>query len=298
MYLLMKQLLQLMVFVFFIFGCQSKNRNGAEVYTLEKSNMDMAANTDQVMKLPPPPPPAPAEDISYTENNKNKGADKKKIIKDGRMGLKVSDLAKTKAKMDVLVKSQGGYYDSESLTNSDFESSYNLKVRIPGNNFEKFIAGIESEEGEILYKTIDARDVTDQFIDLETRLNTKRNYLIRYNELLKKAQAVKDILEIEEKVRGLEEEIDSTVGRLKYLSDQVDYSTLDLTITKEKDFKYKPTNRDSFLEQLKQAISKGWFGFIDFILFLFNIWPFIIVAGFLIYIWKKFKLRLRLRRKV
>ena len=290
----MNQIIRLFVLLFLVSGCQSKNRDSGEVYAVAKSNMDMAANTDQTRNLSPPPP----EQISPTEGNKNNAIDKKKIIKDGRMGIKVSDLAKTKAKMDVLVKSQGGYYDSESLTNSDFESSYNLKVRIPGNNFEKFIAGIESEEGEILYKTIDARDVTDQFIDLETRLNTKRNYLARYNELLKKAQAVKDILEIEEKVRGLEEEIDSTMGRLKYLSDQVDYSTLDLTITKEKDFKYKPTNRDSFIEQLKQSISKGWYGFIDFILFLFNIWPFILVAGLIVYIWKRFKLRLKFRRKV
>ena len=291
----MNQLLRLFVLLLFISGCQNKNRDRAEAYAIAESNMDMAAKTDQARNLSSPPP---FEQINPTEGNKSNTVDKKKIIKDGRMGIKVSDMAKTKAKMDVLVKSQGGYYDSESLTNSDFESSYNLKVRIPCNNFEKFIAGIESEEGEILYKTIDARDVTDEFIDLETRLNTKRNYLIRYNELLKKAQAVKDILEIEEKVRGLEEEIDSAVGRLKYLSDLVDYSTLDLTITKEKEFKYNPSHRDSFLEQLKQSISKGWYGFIDFILFLFNIWPFIVVAGILIFIWKKFKLGLRLRKKI
>ena len=294
----MRQLLRLMVFVLLFTGCQSKNRDNAEVYAVAKSNEDMAANTDQAMRLPPPPPPAPAEDISYTDDNKNKGADKKKIIKDGRMGLKVSDLGKTKSKMDVLVKSHGGYYDSESLTNSDYESSYTLKVRIPGSNFEKFITGIESEDGEVLYKTIEARDVTDQFIDLETRLNTKKNYLARYNELLKKAQAVKDILEIEEKVRGLEEEIDSTIGRLKYLSDQVDYSTLDLTITKEKEFKHNPTYRDPFMEKLKESFSKGWYGFVDFILFLFNIWPFLVVTGLLIYAWKRFKLKLRLRKKI
>jgi hypothetical protein len=294
----MKQLIQIMVFVFLISGCQSKNRERAEVYAVAKSNMDMSAKSEEAMELPPPPPPAPAEDISNAAENKNKGADKKKIIKDGRMGLKVSDLSKAKSKTDALVKAHGGYYESESLNNSDYEASYTLKVRIPGSNFEKFIAGIESEDGEIMYKTIDARDVTDQFIDLETRLNTKKNYLVRYNELLKKAQAVKDILEIEEKVRGLEEEIDSTIGRLKYLSDQVDYSTLDLTITKEKEFKYNPASRDSFVEKLKQSISKGWYGFVDFILFLFNIWPFLIITGILIYMWKRFKLKFRLRKKM
>ena len=152
-----------------------------------------------------------------------------------------------------------------------------------------FISGIETSEGEILYKEIDARDVTDQFIDLETRLENKRNYLIRYNDLLKKANSVKEILEIEEKIRGLEEEIDSTTGRLKYLSDLVDYSTLDLTISKQKDFKYNPAKRDKFSERLKQSLSKGWLGFVDFLLFIIKIWPFWIIVTLILYFWKKHK---------
>ena len=61
--------------------------------------------------------------------------------------------------------------------------------------------------------------MTDQFIDLETRLENKRNYLKRYNDLLLKANSIKEILEIEEKIRALEEEIESATGQLKYLSD-------------------------------------------------------------------------------
>jgi hypothetical protein len=229
------------------------------------------------------PPPPPIDKIEKQE------VIKKKIIKDGRLGLRVSELEKTKLRIDTLIKNHGGYYANESFNNTDWESSYNLKIRIPSANFEKFISGVETSEGEILYKEIDARDVTDQFIDLETRLENKRNYLIRYKDLLKKANSVKEILEIEEKIRGLEEEIESTTGRLKYLNDLVDYSTLDLTISKQKDFKYNPAKRDKFSERLKQSLSKGWFGFVDFLLFIIKIWPFWICVTLILYFWKKYK---------
>lgn len=214
---------------------------------------------------------------------------KKKIIRDGRLGLRVTELEKTKTRIDTLVKANGAYYANESFNNSDWESSFNLKIRIPSVNFEKFISGIEAGEGEVLYKVIDARDVTSQFIDLETRLENKRYYLIRYNELLKKANSVKDILEIEEKIRVLEEEIDSTTGQLKYLSDLVNYSTLDLTLTKQKDFKYNPEKRAKFSERFKQSVSKGWFKFVDFVLFMIKIWPFWIIIVVMVYFWRKFR---------
>jgi len=66
----------------------------------------------------------------------------------------------------------------------------------------------------------------------------------------------------------LEEEIESNTGRLKYLVDLVDYSSLDLMISKRKDFKFTAGERDKFNELLKQSFSKGWIGFVDFLLFL------------------------------
>ena len=274
----MKKILALLVIAVLIMSCHQKQNN--EVM------FDMAGVEEEMNSAAmqaPDAAPAPVEKPEMQEVNK------KKIIKDGRIGLKVTDLEKTKTRIDTLVRSFGGYYANENFNNTDWEASYNLKIRLPFSNFEKFIAVVESGIGEVLYKGIDARDVTDQFIDLETRLETKRNYLQRYNDLLKQAKTVKEILDIEEKIRVLEEEIDSTTGRLKYLSDLVDYSTLDLTISKRKDFKYNPVDRDKFFERLKQSLSRGWLGFVDFILFLIKVWPFWIIVILLIFFWRKYK---------
>lgn len=259
-------------------SCHQSNSDQAS-YAVAEMDQEMISVPRQSADVPP----------LALDKIESQGTIKKKIIKDGRLGLRVSELEKAKWRIDTLVNKLGGYYANESFHNTDWESSYTLQIRIPASNFEKLMADIEKGNGQILFKEIVARDVTDQFIDLEIRLENKRNYLSRYNALLKQAKNVKEILEIEEKIRVLEEEIESTTGRLKYLSDLVDYSTLNLTISKTEDFKYNPGSRDNFSERLKQSLSKGWFGFVDFLLFMVRIWPFWIIVTVVVYLWRKFK---------
>ena len=154
----------------------------------------------------------------------------RKIIRDGRMEIRVKELDQGKREIDSLVSRFKGYYSDETFNNHGLYTWFNLKIRIPSVRFDSFIAEIESSAGEVAFKNISSRDVTEEFIDLETRLKNKRNYLNRYSELLKQAKSVKDILEIEEKTRLIEEEIESVQGRLKYLNNQVDFSTLDLQL--------------------------------------------------------------------
>ena len=285
----MKYLIQLLILVLFLISCQQKQKTNSEVYAIADEAKMVEKSYSENLKSPPPPPPPPAEQDKQATNSNV--ANKKKIIKDGRMGIKVADLTQSKGQVDSFVKKYGGYYDNESLNNSDYESVYTLKIRIPSVDFEHFIADLETGGGIMMYKDIDARDVTEEYTDTEGRLQTKRNYLTRYTELLKQAKKVSDILEIEEKIRGLQEEIDSSIGRLKFLDDQVGFSTLALSLTKELEFKFNPIKRDSFGESLKQSLSNGWYDFVDFILFLIKIWPLWIIIFTIRFFWKKFRYR-------
>lgn len=281
----MRSILPLFIFILLFGSC---NHGSEETYDQYLANMEESIPITKSSPVPPPPPPESSSIADQVEQQKEI---EKKIIKDGRIGLQVKNLNKTKLRVDSLVRKYEGYYANESFNNTDWESAYTLKIRVPAVSFEALIAAIEFGDGEVEYKEIDARDVTDQFIDLETRLENKRSYLERYKDLLNKAKSVKEILEIEEKIRGLEEEIESTIGRLKYLSDLVDYSTLDLRITERKEFRYKPDKQDSFFERLKQSLSKGWYVFVDFLLFTIRLWPFWIIIPFLVYLWRRFKKR-------
>jgi len=271
----MKQFIRLIFIVFLTISCSPKSaEQDVEVTTLSKLGRQDKDQTTQSL-----------DKAQKTE------VIKKKVIKDGRLGIKVKDLKKAKTGIDTLVRSVGGYYDTESLNNNDYEMEYNLKIRIPAEKFEVFLDKIEKGENVVSYKTIDARDVTDQFIDLQTRLGNKQKYMARYQELLKGAKSIKDILDLQEKIRVLEEEIESTTGRLKYMNDLVNYSTLDLSISQKKAFKYTTEQRANISERVKQSLIGGWYTFVDFLLFLLNIWVFLILISVAIYFWIKYRKR-------
>jgi len=227
----MKQIIRLIIITFLVISCAPKATYEADGIT----SMSSADKKEAAQSLQTPN----QTDIT-----------KKKIIKDGRLGIKVNNLKESKTNVDTIVKNLGGYYDKESLSNNDYSTDYDLKIRVPSNRLEILIDRIEKGEGEVAYKEIDARDVTEEFIDLETRLTNKQKYLLQYQVLLKSAKSIKEILDIQEKIRGLEEEIESTTGRLKYLNDLVNYSTLELNISQKKDFKYTSEFRGNFFEKL------------------------------------------------
>jgi len=275
----------------FILLAMACNQQKAEYALPEEDNLqyDMAQVSGNAMMTPPPPPPSPVQ--------KTEKVNKKKIIKDGELNIQVRDLEQAKKRIDTLTQSYQGYYANESYNNRENEISYNLKIRIPADYFERFIADLEAGNGEVIYKEIEARNVTDQFIDLETRLKNKRNYLNRYNELLNKANSVADILQVQEKIRRLEEEIESTLGRLKYLNDQVDYSTLSMVLFQKKTFKYHPDQRDRFTERLKHALSGGWIGFINFLIIVIRLWPFWLILTGVIYLWRRIRKKKKNQKK-
>ncbi len=241
----------------------------------------------------PPPPPQIEEQLKFTppkiakdeevETDKKVEAEhEKKVIKNGSISIKSNQIDSSKKYLDIQLKKYQAYYESEELLNEADKISYTLKIRIPSLNFEKFVSGVENGKDEILSKSIHADDVTEEFVDIETRLNNKRNFLKRYNQLLIKANTIKDMMAIEENIRTLQEEIESKEGRLKFLNHQVGYSTLEINLFQQKDFVFKPEERDSFFERVKNSISNGWFFIIDAIIFFIRIWP-LYLAGIGIY---------------
>ena len=254
-----------------MYSCNSPGGRQSDKMDMDSYEMNEAvAPITRSMAAPSSPMQKPAE-FSI----------EKKIIKDARVGIEVSDYYVFRINLDSLIVIYGGYTSNDNLYNND--EAINCDIAIPEKNFEKFITILEKGSEKILYKNISARDVTEEFIDIEARLKNKKDVEKRYSELLSRAKTIKDILEIEEKLRVIREEIESVEGRLNYLKSQVSYSTIDLMITQKLDFKYQPSKEKNFFQLLIKSLDKGWKVFLQFTLFVFKLWPFIILILIVIY---------------
>ncbi|QQT27667.1 DUF4349 domain-containing protein [Sphingobacterium spiritivorum] len=200
----------------------------------------------------------------------------KKIIKTGSVSVESRDVAKSKKSLDALVSKHKGFYEEETLSKGNSIASYNLNIRIPVQDYEAFIAELEGGKDNITSKSIQSQDMTGQYYDLDSRLKSKKAYLQRYTELLGKARNVKEILEIEEQIRVIQEEIDATAASLKSLSEQVAYSTLSVYLYQEQS--NISIGADSFGTKLVDAVRFGWTALETFFIILIRIWPFLLIG--------------------
>ncbi len=272
-------ILALLVF----FSCNYSGNEAAPQNASYESDIDMEeSRADQQVA----PEQADAPNVQQVDKSQ-------KIIKDGNVEIEVTDLEQAKAHVDTILGRYKAYYENETFHSGSYQAVYNLKIRLPADYFEALLAGIEQGGGKITQKNIAARDVTEEYIDLSTRLTNKRAYLKRYNELLQKASKIQDILEIQEKTRVIESEIESTEGRLRYLTDQVEFSTLNLTLLQRREYVAK--HERNFGRQLVRAFRSGAEGFLDFLVMLVHLWPFLLLLIALLWGFRRWRLKRKIK---
>lgn len=209
----------------------------------------------------------------------------RKIIKTVNYRIQVKDVNTSTEKVKQLVETQGGYISGMSLNNSNYEISNEITIRVPQDNLETLLTAIDEEAIYTNYRSEQARDVTEEYVDLEIRLKTKKEVRDRYIDILRnKAQTVEDVLNAEEKIRVIQEEIESVEGRLKFLSNQVSLSTINLTLYQRVEYRPQPeVYHESFGDRLVNSLKGGWNLLQGLVLFLIRIWPLLIILGLLIW---------------
>lgn len=207
----------------------------------------------------------------------------RKVIKKGEIRFQTKNLQETANFIAENVNSLKGYISSDNVFNSEDRIAQRFEIRIPSESFDDLLSRISENVKKIEYKNVQLQDVTEEFIDVESRVTTKKQLESRYIGLLSKAKTVEEILSIEKELGILRSDIESIEGRLKYLKDQVSLSTLTI------DFYQIISTTPDFALKLGQALVTGWKILLGFIIGLVNIWPFIILLGLIIFLTIKFR---------
>lgn len=205
----------------------------------------------------------------------------RKLIKEGNIAFETTDLIQTKRRIEQAIKKHNGYISSENENNLSGSLSRILVIRIPAKQFDVFISDATKGIEKFDTKDIQVKDVTEEFVDIQARLKTKKELEQRYLKLLERANKVTEILEIEKQIGDLRADIEGTEGRLQYLNNQSVYSTISITY-----YKSIP-KQTAFTNKFKEGFSNGWQNFMWFLVALVNIWPFMLVIGIAFFLLKR-----------
>lgn len=157
------------------------------------------------------------------------------IIHQASLSVNVKELDKAQANIEQKVAHYGGYIVESNVYKEDEQtSSGKMVVRIPEKHFEKFLADAEGQVAKVLERNVTGQDVTEQYVDLQSRVKSKRAVEERLLAFMSKAQKTEDLLKISADLAKVQEEIEVMVGKMKYLENQTSFSTVELLMYENK----------------------------------------------------------------
>lgn len=178
--------------------------------------------------------------VDSAGTTESSGADKPKeaavantrmIIHQAQLQVNVKDLETAQANITKKVEEYGGYIVESNVYQVDEETnSGKMVVRIPEKHFQTFLKDTEGEVAEILESNVTGQDVTEQYVDLESRVKSKRAVEERLLEFMGNAQKTEDLLKISGDLAKVQEEIEVMVGKMNYLENQTSFSTVELAM--------------------------------------------------------------------
>jgi hypothetical protein len=217
-----------------------------------------------------------------------------KVIKTSDLSFKVEKYDVSRTKILSIIKQRHAYVSSENQTGDDYRTTNVMVIRVGSADFDVLIDDLLKEAVFVDYKKINAEDVTEEYVDITARLKSKKDALAQYELILKKAYSITDILEVQQYIRTLQEEIESIEGRLKYLNNKVELSTINLTFYEQG--KLMPMQSDSFGYKVRQAISYGWQGLVTFFIGMIYLWPLWLIIIVTLYLIRYFVKKARRKR--
>lgn len=151
------------------------------------------------------------------------------IIHRANLTVNVKDIEESKQKVEKKVKEYEGYIvDSAMYVDDEEHVSGHLTVRIPEKHFQQFLTDAEEEAAEVVERNVSGQDVTEEYVDIESRLKSKQAVEARLLEFMEDAEKTEDLLKISNDLAKVQEEIEVLVGQQKYLDNQTSFSTIEI----------------------------------------------------------------------
>ena len=213
------------------------------------------------------------------------GAIEEKIVKTVNLTVETKEYEQYISAIRSDVAASDGYVETSSLNDSysGRNSRYaSFVFRIPADKLDEFLQKA-GEKGKITFQKEDQLNVTLEYVDIQSRIKaytTERDTLL---ELLKKADDLKDVISVQERLSDVNYQIENYTSQLRVLENRVSYSTVSLDL-----YEVERVTEDetSLSGEIKNALAENWSnlkqGIRDFIVWFVGGLPIIIPVAVLI----------------
>lgn len=216
-----------------------------------------------------------------------------KIIKSAAVSIEVAKgtFEESMAKVAKTAEALGGYVSTtESYSDTDGKlSSGRVIIRVPGEKFNTAIDDIK-KAGELKSISITGQDVTQEYVDLESRLKNFEAQEKILLGLMDKSTDVTDSIEVQRELSNVQGEMEVIKGRMNYLDNLVGFSTVDVYIAEPA--VVPPVEAGGFVNAVKRGVEGAVKVLNGLAFFLIAISPILVLAAIvLLIIWLSIRSR-------
>lgn len=229
----------LLAFIFSVAACGASKSSD--------NSFNYGSNSESASRPTAPQESSYPSDLGFVDGNQGTGSyeydykAEQKIIYNGQMRIDVNDIEQAISAVENAVKSAGGYLLNSTKTENDYRYFVSYDFKVPVEGLHSLVDQIEALElGIVTNQNINGRDVTEEYLDISSRLKAKRVYEERLLELFGQADKTEDLLRISNDLSRVQEEIESLEGRRNYLAYHADNSSLTVDLYQYKN-KVSPT---------------------------------------------------------
>lgn len=156
----------------------------------------------------------------------------KMIVYTGEISLVVKDTVKVQEDITQMVEGMEGYVsNSNSSAYGSGLMRINMTLRLPADRFDEMMAALRAMAMEVTQESTDSQDVTQEYVDLESRLRALEAKADRLEELMKQAEDTEAVLAVYQELSQTEQEIEQTKGRMQYLERSAAMATITVSLT-------------------------------------------------------------------
>ena len=196
--------------------------------------------------------------MDHVSSGAGSASTERKTITTIDISIEVDDARESVEFIAESARAAGGYVSSSSVYDSYYGSNTAregyITVRVPESDYPAFIKDIEGL-GEVTSKSESGRDVTEEYIDVSARLENLKRQETRLFEILNITETVDEVLSVEKEIERVRGEIDSLTGRLNYLDDRIEFSTINVRVTEPRPITRSWGIRDALSESVNGFIS-------------------------------------------
>jgi len=178
------------------------------------------------------------------------------VIKTGQLSIRLGhgDLGKAVRRANLVVARYGGFISSSNISSGRHESS-TIVLRVPAERFDQAMTDLTGPGiGSVRSQQVSGEDVGQQFVDLSARARNLRAQSRALIRLMNQAVTVGDTIKIQNELFNIQGQIEELDGRLRYLHDQADMSTITMLLAQPAAAPHHPGHATA----IGSALRRSW----------------------------------------